>query len=192
MRFANVVHLDPLTGQRRVARMRWGWPDARNQDPRARPRHLHARAETIDALPSFSGSFADHRGLIFVSAFNVGEELPNGKVRQWRLTRPEHEPMALGVIWEAWQIDANQELLAYVMVTTAANELIATKTDRMPAIIAADDIPLWLGEVAAQPRDAKALLKPFAGALVLTDPNPPKPKREPAAKRQRATEPTLL
>ncbi|HUN51863.1 MAG TPA: SOS response-associated peptidase family protein [Candidatus Sulfotelmatobacter sp.] len=177
MRFAKVVHLDPRTGQRRVSDMRWGWPDARNPDPRARPKHMHARAESIDRLPTFRDSFALRRGLVFVKSFNVGEELPSGKIRQWCLTRPAGEPMVLAVIWRECQADAGEIIPAYVMVTVAANPLVAAKTDRMPAILAPDGIALWLGEHGAPLEQVQAMLKPYAGELVLTDPTPPKQTR---------------
>jgi putative SOS response-associated peptidase YedK len=199
MRFANVVYLDRKTGERLSVPMRWGWPDILNPDPRAKPRNMHAKAETIDRLPTFAETFAKRRGIIFASSFNVGEELPNGKIKQWTLTRPKGQPMTLAVIWDAFRVedqeDGLQELLAYALVTVAANPLIAPLTDRMPAIIDPDNIPLWLGEDRAPLSEVKAACQPFAGDLILTAPNPPKPpkvKKEQAPKRQKATEPTLF
>jgi hypothetical protein len=66
--------------------MRWGFADARAKTPLERPRHMHARAETIDRLPTFADAFAHARGLVPVKTFKVGEELPNGRVKQWVIT----------------------------------------------------------------------------------------------------------
>jgi putative SOS response-associated peptidase YedK len=154
---------------------------------------MHAKAETIDRLPSFAETFCKRRGLVYVSSFNVGEELPNGRVKQWTLTRPERAPMALAVIWKEWQLSDGEILQAYVMVTVAANELIAPKTDRMPAIIAPKAIPLWLGEDRAPLEEVKDLCQPFAGELFLTDPKPPKPPKDDGAfKRQKQTQNSLF
>jgi putative SOS response-associated peptidase YedK len=50
------------------------------------------------------------------------------------------------------------------MVTVPANRLIAAlPTDRMPAVLAAEDWPTWLGENGATPEAAKACLKTVEG-----------------------------
>ena len=74
-------------------------------------------------------------GIIVARTFNVGQELANGKVLQHTITPRDGKPIGLGVIWERW-LDRNEgSLLTFVMVTTAPNRLIATVTDRQPAII---------------------------------------------------------
>ncbi|MDE2630250.1 MAG: SOS response-associated peptidase family protein, partial [Alphaproteobacteria bacterium] len=54
-------------------------------------------------------------------------------------------------------------LLACAMVTVPPNGLIRSITDRMPAVLEAPDWPVWLGETAASPAEAKAVLKVPAG-----------------------------
>ena len=63
-----------------------------------------------------------------------GEELENGKTRQWVITPNDGEPVAIAVIFEEWRNGADS-LLTFVMVTTPPNTLIARITDRMPAIL---------------------------------------------------------
>ena len=72
--------------------------------------------------------------------------------------------------------------ITFVMVTTPPNKLIATITDRMPAVLAPGDIGVWLGEAPATPGQVKATLKPFEGDWSMAPQEPP-PQRQPEAAR---------
>ena len=178
MRFAQVICLNS-EGKREVREMRWGLADRRAKSPGDRPKHIHARAETIDELPSFAEAFAHQRGLIVVNTFNEGEELTPTKTRQHVVTPRDGKPLAIAVIWERWIHRNEDELLTFAMVTTPANLLISKITDRMPAIIAPEDWAVWLGETQSPLIDVKALLRPYEGDWDMAPqpkaPSPPVP-----------------
>jgi putative SOS response-associated peptidase YedK len=85
MRFANIIRLNEA-GDREVVSMRWGFAGKGDANP-SRPRHMHARCETIDTRPTFANAFAYGRGILVVHTFNEGEELPSGKTKQWVIRR---------------------------------------------------------------------------------------------------------
>lgn len=161
MRFANVLRLNE-NGEREVTAMRWGFADQKAANP-ARPKHMHARSETISTRPTFAHAFAQARGVLLVKTFNEGEELPNGKIKQWTITPKDNAPIAIAVICEQWS-NENETLWTFVMVTTPPNPLIARVTDRMPAILRADDWPVWLGETGAPLDRVQAVLKTYDDA----------------------------
>ena len=181
MRFASVIRLG-ANGRRETVAMRWGFADARAKAPLERPRHIHARAETIDVLPTFANAFAQARGLVLVKSFNVGEELPNGKVKQWAVTPRDGKPLALAVIYGRWTDRNEGELLTFVMATVPANSLIARVTDRMPAVVSAEHWAAWLGETAATTEELKATLVTADGDWDLSEQAKPekRPVRETA------------
>jgi putative SOS response-associated peptidase YedK len=163
MRLCRIIHLDD-SGARANSAMRWGFADRHAKSPLERPKHMHARAETIDQLPTFAGDFACRRGILLTKTFNVGQELPNGKTIQHTITPRDDKPMAIAVVWEKWENRNEGTLLTFVMVTTPSNTLIAGVADRMPAILQPQDWPLWLGETAAPLSRVKAILQTYAGA----------------------------
>lgn len=63
-------------------------------------------------------------------------------------------------------------------LTVPASKLIEPITDRMPAILADEDWATWLGEEAASPADAKAVLKTVEGVdwRIAKEEKPPKPR----------------
>lgn len=158
MRFANIMRLN-AAGQREMVSMRWGFAGKSDASP-SRPKHMHARSETIDSKPTFADAFANRRGILFVETFNEGEELANGKTKQWVITPKDTKPIAIAVICEEWR-NGNEALQTFIQVTTPANVLISSITDRMPAILQPDDWPTWLGETDASIAEVKAALQTY-------------------------------
>jgi putative SOS response-associated peptidase YedK len=186
MRFAPVIRLD-TDGKRTTSAMRWGFADRRAKSPVERPKHMHARSETIDTLPTFSEAFAGARGIVVVNTFNEGEELPGGKTKQWTITPRDGKPVGIAVIYEQWEHTDGNEILTFVMATTPANKLISAITDRMPAILPPEQWATWLGETNAPLSEVKALLQTFEGDWDMRE----QEKKSPPPKRPLA-QPTLL
>lgn len=180
-----VIVWDAQAGKRKVVRMRWGFPDPRDW---RRPRPIHGRSETIDSKDPFRRPFhASQRGIVVFRTFNEGEEVtnPSGRVetRQWTIDPRDGQPRGFAFVWQRFEIpDLPAPLLACVMVTVPANELIrrtvkALETDpRMPAILEDDAWSTWLGEGDASPAAAKAVLKTMEGVNWQAAPEPKKPR----------------
>lgn len=100
MRTANIMRLN-ANGQREMVTIRWGFAGKDDAAP-TRPKHMHARCETVERLPTFAQAFANARGILIVHTFNEGEELPNGKTKQWVITPNDGQPIAIAVIYEEW------------------------------------------------------------------------------------------
>lgn len=150
---------------------------------------MHARCETVDRLPSFASAFAHGHGILVVHTFNEGEELPNGKTKQWVITPNDGKPIAIAVICEKW-VNGGEELDTFIQVTTPANGLISHITDRMPAILRPEDWSSWLGETDAKLRSVKAILRIFEddGNWVMTEQEPTRMTKREKSKIQ----PSLL
>jgi putative SOS response-associated peptidase YedK len=183
MHFATVLARDDK-GVRRAVRMRWGLVPPGARDPREGTKHIHARAETIDTKPTFADSFAQRRGLVVVRTFNEGREITPTKTEQHTITPRDGLPIAIAVIWDRWSERNEGMLLSFAMVTTAANKLISTITDRMPAIVQPENWQQWLGEEPASVAELKAMIVPFEGDWTMEPerrtPPPKKPSDHPS------------
>ena len=173
MRTASIMRLN-AAGQRELVEMWWGFAGTDDPTP-SRPKHMHARCETIDQRRTFAHAFAIARGILMVHTFNEGEELPNGKTKQWVITPNDGLPIAIAVICEQWK-NGSDTLETFIQVTTPANALISRITDRMPAVIAPEHWAKWLGETPASVDELKALLVPYEGDWDMT-PQDQRPKR---------------
>lgn len=163
-----VIVFDREAGKRRVIPMRWGFPrrgNWRSPDP------IHARSETIDSKPTFAPAFqSGQRGIVLVKTFNEGKQVSPKVTEQYTITLGDEPAGAIAFLFDEFSIaDLPEHLLACVMVTVPANDLIRTLTtehaesDRMPAFLAKDDWATWLGENGASPSEAKACLRTVEG-----------------------------
>lgn len=157
MRPANILRLK-ANGEREIVPMRWGFSGVNDKTP-SKPRHIHARGETVDTLRTFAQAFQEARGILVVATFNEGEEI-NGKTRQWVISPNDRLPIAIAVICEQWT-NGTDTLETFVMVTTPPNALIARITDRMPAILPPKTWATWLGETDALLDGVKVLLRTY-------------------------------
>lgn len=171
-----VMHRGP-SGRRRVTLMRWGWRNPKLADPTRGFSHLHARSEEIERTPTWSEPFRRARGVVFAKTFNIGEEMPGGRIKQWICSRADGGAMAFAVIYSSWRI-AQGTLTAFAMVTTASCPPLSAKDERMPALLKPEEIAKWIGEEDATPAELKALLRPFDGSLVMREQDSAKPRRD--------------
>jgi putative SOS response-associated peptidase YedK len=182
MRFATIIRLG-RDGKREAVRMRWGLAAPHAKDPN-RSLHIHARAESIDEKPTFRDAFCHRRALVVVNHFNEGKELSPTKTEQYVVTPNDKQPIAIAVVWERWAEPRGGVLESFAMVTVAANALIGTITDRMPAVIAPEAWGKWLGEEPASIAELKALLVPFHGDWSMRKAEKAPPPAKPADIRQ--------
>jgi putative SOS response-associated peptidase YedK len=153
-------------------------PASSNASPSQENSHLHARSETIDTTMTWMEPFSDSRGMIFAKEFNIGEELPNGKTKQWICARKDGKPVAIPVIYAMTQL-VQGNLWAFVLVTQDSVEPLNGKDNRMPALLGMTDIPQWIGEKGATTAELKAMLvKPYSAPLTMRDQPTNKPKAE--------------
>jgi putative SOS response-associated peptidase YedK len=128
---------------------------------------INARAEGIAKKPAYRSALARRRCLIPADAFyewqrrTAPDGRPAGKL-PYAIRRRDGQPMALAGLWEVWRDPENPDaepLRTCVIVTSAANELMAPIHDRMPVVLDPADWDQWLDpDVAAD--TAQKLLVP--------------------------------
>lgn len=99
---------------------------------------INARSETAPSLRPFSAAFQGGRCLVPADGFF-----------EWRGARSERRPCWLhppcgGLLLLAGLAVECQGSLGFVILTTAANGLVAPLHDRMPALLAPDGAAAWL------------------------------------------------
>ncbi len=129
---------------RAASMMRWGLTPSRGRNSKSAPRLLfNARAETIDQRPIFRSAFAGRRCLVPANGFYEWKAgAGRTKTPQWVSHRDGH-PVAFAGIWYAAQ-PSDESQAVCVIITTAANALVASIHDRMPVILPPDQYDPWL------------------------------------------------
>lgn len=142
--------------RREAATFRWGMIPPWSKDPKSGPPLINARSETVREKPTFRAAFKKRRCLIPLDGFYEWKR--DGKEKQpFNITMRDKKPFALAGLWECWNGDG-KSIESCAIVTTTANELMATIHDRMPVIVHPADFDEWL---AGDPDEAAALMRPF-------------------------------
>jgi putative SOS response-associated peptidase YedK len=100
----------------------------------------------------------------------------NDGAKQWICNRPDDEPVAIAVIFNAWE-SVQGPLRAFAMVTTESCKPLGNKDGRMSVLLASDEeVATWLDEFGVTDAELKALLRPYEGELVMREQDGPKPR----------------
>ena len=146
---------------REAARLRWGLIPSWSQDMKLAASMINARAETVAEKPAFRAAFKRRRCLIPANGFYEWQR--NGKSKVPHLISLRSSDLfAFAGLWESWHAPDGSVVESCTVLTTSANELMATIHDRMPVILPVSEYGVWLD---AQVQDASVLselLVPYA------------------------------
>jgi putative SOS response-associated peptidase YedK len=149
-------------GEREAAFLQWGLIPSWSKDGKG---FINARSETIGDKPSFSESFQRRRCLIPADGFYEWQR--SGKIAQpYFFHMRDESPFAFAGIWDEWQ--GNGKVIAScAIITTTANELLATIHDRMPVILPPASQGRWLDD-DSEPVTLRNLLAPFPASEMVS------------------------
>jgi putative SOS response-associated peptidase YedK len=150
--------------ERKLATFQWGLIPSWSKEPKG---FINARAETLPEKPSFSESFERRRCLIPADGFYEWQR--HGRSKQpYFFQMKDEAPFAFAGIWDKWQ-GSGLSITSCAIITTTANELLATIHDRMPVILDPDAQARWLRRDAL-PAELTEMLVPFPAARMKSFP----------------------
>lgn len=149
--------------------MTWGLAPAwarREDDARKFPKPINARADTLAQRPMFRNAFRTRRCIVPASGFYEWRRPASGPAQPFYI-HPANDPVfGFAGLYEPGIGEAPSTCC---IVTTNANELMATIHDRMPVILDPADFASWL-DPAAPMSTVEPLLAPFASDEMLAHP----------------------
>ena len=146
-------------GVRKGEMMRWGLVPSWAKDIKVGSRMINAVSETAAAKPAFRSAFRRRRCLVLADGFYEWRRQGKQRIPIYFFQK-SGEPMAFAGLWESWQSPAGERIRSCAILTTAANEFIASTHHRMPVILSAETEPLWLDPLAETPDTLEPLLIP--------------------------------
>ena len=163
--FQPVVRLDSGGSQREAALLRWGLVPAWAKDARIGLNTINARAEEAATKPAFRAALKKRRCLVPADAYYEWRQTGAKTKQPYAIALASGEPIAFAGLWESWRDAGGDALETFTILTTAANERLASIHDCMPVIVERKDYDRWLDadEKAAPHAD---LLHPYAANQV--------------------------
>ncbi len=134
-------------------------------------RAFNAKAETVGDTPMFRNAIERQRCIVPADAFyEWAAAPPAGPVRRkqpWCFrTATDSGLLLMGGLWEKWKEPRGTEsvppLYTCTILTTEANELVGRVHDRMPVLIAKEDLEGWLTPAPLGSGELSRLVRPAA------------------------------
>jgi len=144
-----------------IAILRWGLVPSWSKDLAAGTKMINARAESVATKPAFRDAYRLRRCLVPATGFYEWKGVPRRK-QPYAITLPRQPIFAFAGLWESWHPAHGEPVQTFTIITTDANETVARIHDRMPVVIAPEDVDTWL---SGEPAEAGALLKPYEGPV---------------------------
>lgn len=177
-------------GARQLRELRWGLVPRWAKDPTAGNKMINIRAETVREKPSWKSSLARRRCIIPIDGFYEWQDQGKGRRKQpFYIIARDEQPLALAGLWATWrdpERGGDGELWTCTILTTTANELMASVHHRMPVILPPEAWDAWLDPGNTDVEQLAALLKPAPEELLALWPV------EPAVGNVRNNSPELL
>jgi putative SOS response-associated peptidase YedK len=147
-------------GTRVLTNCQWGFLPSWAKDAGMAHCMINARAETVADKPAFRTAFQNHRCLVIADGFY---EWKKEKVKIPVYIRLRSgKPFGFAGLYSLWVSPEGKEICTCTIITTDANELVASIHDRMPAIISKDNYDLWLDPNEHDINKLLPLLKPYS------------------------------
>jgi putative SOS response-associated peptidase YedK len=120
---------------------------------------INAKAETIFGRRAFCQAFQKRRCLVLADGFYEWKKPGNTK-KPYFIRLQSGDPFAFAGIAERWE-RGEQSVESCAIITTKANELMATIHNRMPVILSPSDYDLWLEPEFQDQGKLLELLRPY-------------------------------
>lgn len=154
-------------GHRELVVARWWFiPSWWDRPPKELPTSFNARAEEIEHKRFFKEAFRHRRCLVPASGWYEYRGKAKNK-ESYYFHLPDHEPLALGGLWEQWVSPQGEVIDSFAILTTAPNDVARPIHQRMPLVIPRDSYDTWLDTTQASAHGASRLLQPWSGPLVV-------------------------
>lgn len=169
-----IIRHDRDTGAREIVLARWGLVPffVKSMQEVKGLSTINARAETITTANTWCEPFKRRRCLVPADGFYEWPKDARPPKQPYAFSLINGNPFAFAGVWDAWKDAEGHWLQSFAIVTTEANELMASIHPRMPVMLHARDYDRWLDrESTGQlPID---LLRPFESeALTMQEANP--------------------
>lgn len=138
-----VLRLDEQ-GNPQLVPMRWWLTPYWAKEMSTKYSMFNAKSETAHKSAAFKAPYAKRRCVVPVSGFYEWCRQNNQKLPYF-ITPHEADGMLLAGLWDAWRNkEADEELLSFTVLTTAAAEGLAFVHNRQPVMLSIEEAKLWL------------------------------------------------
>jgi len=126
-----------------TTQMRWGLIPSWSKRGQSQSPMINARSETVAEKPAFRAAFQRRRCLVPADGFYEWKQRRGASI-PFFFSLSDDSVFFMAGIWETWIGEHGEQIDSYTVLTTHANALLAKFHERMPVILGAEQLSLWL------------------------------------------------
>lgn len=143
---------------RQIQEMNWGLVPFWSKDGKNGGKMINARSETIFEKSAFRKIILTRRCLVPADSFYEWRKDPDGRKLPYRIFPESGDLIFMAAIWDRWSTGAGSQN-TFSIITTDANEDVASLHDRMPLILTTKEArDKWLSDLLTE--ELEGLLQP--------------------------------
>lgn len=129
---------------RELTMLKWGLVPFWAKEPSIGNRMINARAETVAEKPAFRAAYRHRRCIVLADGFYEWHR--EGSVKTpYYISQADDQPFAFAALWEDWTSkESGETIQSTTLITTGADEFMATLHHRMPVVLSPDTADRWL------------------------------------------------
>jgi len=141
-----ILRNSEINGTLEMVEVRWGLIPSWAKNKSIGYKLINARSETVSTKPAFRNSAKMRRCILPVNGFYEWKSLPDSTVKQpYLIAMRDQSPFAFAGLWENWRDPSDgTNIQSCTILTTRANNIMASIHQRMPVILAANHLKAWL------------------------------------------------
>ena len=124
--------------------LRWGLIPFWAKDLKIGYNMINARNETLMEKNAFRLPLQHQRCLVIADSFYEWKTIDKKTKQPYRILLTHDEPFAMAGLWSTWNDAEERPIHSFTIITVAANPLVHSLHDRMPAILTPETEQEWL------------------------------------------------
>ena len=145
--------------------LHWGLVPFWSKGPDKKFSMINARQESLQQKPAYRTPYKRHRCIIVADGFYEWKQTAEGK-QPYYIKLKSEQPMALAGLWDRWESkETGESITSSTIITTAANTVIKSVHDRMPAMLLPEAFSFWLDPANEDTEKLGELLRPVDSEL---------------------------
>jgi len=146
---------------KKLSLLKWGLVPSWAKEEAIGNKMINARADGIAEKPSFRNAFKRRRCIVPASGFYEWQKGDGKAKTPMYIQVKDQDVFAMAGLWEVWNSPQGDEVHTFTIITTDANDFMASIHNRMPVILHKSDYDLWLDPKEVSADKLLPLLRPF-------------------------------
>ena len=142
----------------------WGTSPEWSKNKTPGEKIINLTVESIEEKPALQRAIKKNRCLVPADGFYVWRKVGKKTSIPYRFISTQQEPFAFAGIWEEFEDTDGHQIQTFKLITTPADQALASFTERRPVLLNSDQSLQWLG--GAEDTDFLALLKTTSGIVL--------------------------